>query len=122
MVKDAEETARSLGLKLQFVEARSGNDLDVAFDQIGKEPAEALVMLMSPTFNAQTNLLANVAKKHRLPTMYEWRLFPTAGGLISYGAEPGDIYRRAAAFVDKILKGAKPADLPVEQPTNWNWW
>ena len=111
MVKDAEETARSLGLKVQFVEARSGNDLDVAFDQAGKERAEALVMSMSPNFNAQTKLLADLARKHRLPTMYEWRRFSTAGGLISYGAETGDIYRRAAAFVDKILKRAKPADL-----------
>jgi len=68
VVKDAEETARSLGLKVQFVEARSGNDLDVAFDQAGKERAEALVMSMSPNFNAQTKLLADLARKHRLPT------------------------------------------------------
>jgi putative ABC transport system substrate-binding protein len=117
MAKDAEETARSLGLKLQFVEARPGDDLDLVFDQIANERAEALVVLMSPTFNSQTKRLADLASKHRLPTIYEWRFFPTAGGLISYGAEPGDIYRRAATLVDKILKGAKPADLPIEQPT-----
>ena len=71
MVKDAEETARSLELKLQFVEARPDNDLDLLFNQIAKEHAEALVVLMSPTFNAQTKRLADLASKHRLPTIYE---------------------------------------------------
>ncbi len=119
MVKEANDTARSLRLQLQFVEARAANDLDQAFNEMAKERAEALVVLMSPTFNAQTQQIANLASKHRLPTIYEWRGFAAAGGLMSYGADFNDIYRRAATYVDRILKGARPADLPVEGPTKF---
>ena len=116
MVKEAQDTARSLGLRLQFVEARAGDDLAPVFDEIATGRTEALVVLMSPTFNAQTKQIADLASTHRLPTIYESKAFATRGGLMSYGADFNDIYRRAATFVDKILKGAKPGDLPVEQP------
>jgi ABC-type uncharacterized transport system substrate-binding protein len=119
MLQEAKDTARPLGLQLQVVETRTADGLDLAFDEIVKERAEALVVLMSPTFNAQPKRLADLASTHRLPTMYEFRSFAAAGGLMSYGAEISDIFRRAATYVDRLLKGAKPADLPVERPTKF---
>jgi len=119
MMKEAKDTARTLGLQTQVVEARTADGLDLAFDEIVKGRAEALVVLMSPTFNAQTKRLADLASTHRLPTMYEFRAFAAAGGLMSYGADFSDVYRRAATYVDRLLKGAKPADLPVEGPTKF---
>jgi putative tryptophan/tyrosine transport system substrate-binding protein len=117
IVKQANDTAQSLGLQLQFVELRAASDLDAAFDEMAKARVEALVVLQSPTFNAQTKRLADLANTHRLPTIYEFRAFAAAGGLVSYGADFNDIYRRAAGYVDRLVKGAKPGDLPVESPT-----
>jgi putative tryptophan/tyrosine transport system substrate-binding protein len=116
VVKQARETAQSLGLQLEFFEVRAITDLDAAFDGMTKVGIEALVVLQSPMFNAQTKRLADLANTHRLPTMYEFRGFAAAGGLMSYGADFNDIYRRAATYVDRLLKGAKPADLRVEAP------
>lgn len=117
VVKQARDTAQSLGLELQIFEVRVITDLDAAFDGMAKASIEALVVLQSPMFNAQTKRLADLANTHRLPTMYEFRAFAVAGGLISYGADFNDVYRRAAIYVDRLLKGEKPADLPVEGPT-----
>ena len=117
MVKQTKDTAQSLGLQLQFFEVRTINDLAAAFDEMAKARVEAVVVLQAPTFNAQTKRLAELANTHRLPTVYEFRSFPAAGGLMSFGADFNDIYRRAATYVDKLLKGAKPADLAVEGPT-----
>jgi len=117
IVKQARDTVQSLGLQLLFHEVRGSNDLDAAFDQMAKARVGALVVLQSPMFNAQTKRLADLANTHRLPTVYEFRAFAAAGGLMSYGADFSDVYRRAATYVDRLLKGAKPADLPVEQPT-----
>ena len=119
MVKQARDTAQSLGLQLQFVELRVANDLEAAFDEMAKARVEALVVLQSPTFNGQTKRLADLAINHRLPTMYEFRAFAAAGGFMSYGADFSDIYRRAATYVDRLLKGARPADLLVEGPTKF---
>ena len=116
-VKQARDTAQSFGLQLQFVEVRGVNDLEAAFDEMAKARVEALVVLQSPTFNAQTKRLADLANTYRLPTVYEFRAFAAAGGLMSYGADFSDIYRRAATYVDRLLKGARPADLVVEGPT-----
>ena len=118
MVKQARDAAQSLGLQLQFVEVRVVNDLEAAFDEMAKARVEALVVLQSPTFNAQTKRLADLANTHRLPTMYEFRGFAAAGGLMSYGADFSDIYRRAATYVDRLL-GRQPADLLVEGPTKF---
>ena len=117
VVKQARDTAQSLAFELQLFEVRAITDLDAAFDGMAKASIEALVVLQSPMFNAQTKRLADLANTHRLPTMYEFRAFAVAGGLISYGADFNDVYRRAAIYVDRLLKGAKPADLPVEGPT-----
>lgn len=117
IVRQARDTAQSLGLQLQFVELRAASDLEAAFDEMAKAGVEALVVLQSPTFNAQTKRLADLTNTHRLPTIYEFRAFAVAGGLVSYGADFSDVYRRAAGYVDRLVKGARPGDLPVESPT-----
>jgi len=117
IVKEAGDTARSLGLELQLMEVRAASDLDAVFNEMAKARVEGLVVLQSPTFNAQTKRLADLANSHRLPTIYEFRAFAAAGGLISYGADFNDVYRRAAGYVHKLVKGARPGDLPVESPT-----
>ena len=119
MAREANNTARSLGFQVRFVEARVATELEAVFDEIAKERVEALVVLMIPTFNAQTKRLADLASKHRLAAVYETKGFAVAGGLASYGADISDIWRRAATYVDRILKGARPADLPVETPTKF---
>ena len=95
------------------------DDLSTAFAAAKKDRAEALIVLASPFFGAHRVPLVELAAKYRLPAMYPERGFVDAGGLMSYGPNPWDLFRRAATYVDKILKGAKPADLPVEQPTKF---
>jgi putative ABC transport system substrate-binding protein len=117
--KDAESAARALGMQLQFVEARSPADLDRAFSDMTRARAGALIVWGSNMFNNERTRLVDLAAKNRLPAVYPWREFVDAGGLMAYGANLADLFRRAATYVDKILKGAKPADLPVEQPTKF---
>jgi putative ABC transport system substrate-binding protein len=83
------------------------------------EGAQGLIVLVNPFFAVERKHIVERAVNYRLPAIYEWKLFAQSGGLISYGAVVSDVYRRAAGYVDKILKGAKPADLPVEQPTKF---
>jgi ABC-type uncharacterized transport system substrate-binding protein len=116
MMRETEAAAASLGLKLQPVEVRGPNDFEHAFSAMKKERAGALVPLRSPLIRDQRKQIAELAAKNRLPAMYDSRDFSEAGGLMSYGAMADDSYRHAAMYVDKILKGTKPADLPVEQP------
>jgi putative ABC transport system substrate-binding protein len=120
MLNDTHATARSLGIQLQVVEAKEVVDFDSAFSAMVKERAEALIVLVNPMFNVQRKHIIERAERHRLPAIYEWKEFVRSGGLLSYGADVQDIYRRAAGFVDKILKGAKPADLPVEGPIRFD--
>ena len=120
MLKDTQAAARPLGIQLQVVEAREVADFDRAFAAMVKERAEAVIVLVNPMFNVQRRHIIERAYKHRLPAIYEWKEFVQSGGLISYGADVQDIYRRAAGYVDKILKGAKPADLPVEGPIRFD--
>lgn len=120
MLKETHATARSLGIQLQVIEAKEVADFDSAFSAMVKERAEALIVLVNPMFNVQHRHIIEHAEKHRLPAIYEWKEFVRSGGLLSYGADVQDIYRRAAGFVDKILKGAKPADLPVEGPIRFD--
>ena len=117
MVKEAEVAARALGLRLQFVEARGPPDIDRAFSDMTTARAGALTVLPSGMFIAERQRLAGLSEKHRLPTVYQSRDSVDAGGLMSYGPNFADLFRRAATYVDKVLKGAKPGDLPVEQPT-----
>ena len=119
MLKEAEVAARALGMRLQFVEARGTADFDRAFSDMTTARAGALTVLPSSMFNTERRRLADLAAKSRLPAVYQLREYVDAGGLMAYGANLADLNRRAAAYVDKILKGAKPADLPVEQATKF---
>ncbi len=119
MLKAADVAARALGVRLQVVAARGSADFDRAFSDMTSARAGALTVLPSPIFTSERKRLVDLAAKNRLPAVYPWREFVDAGGLMSYGPNLADMHRRAATYVDKILKGAKPADLPVEQPTKF---
>ena len=119
MLKGAEVAASALGVRLQFVEARGPADFDRAFSEMTRARAGALTVLPSTMFLHERRRLVDLAARNRLPAVYPWREAVDAGGLMAYGANIADLFRRAATYVDKILKGAKPADLPVEQPTKF---
>jgi ABC-type uncharacterized transport system substrate-binding protein len=119
MLKELEKTARAIGVELQVVGANSPDDFENAFAEMGKGHAAALIVLPSPMFYTEHRLLVDLAAKHRLPAIYVFREAVDVGGLMAYGASIPDLFRRAATYIDKILKGAKPADLPVEQPTKF---
>jgi putative tryptophan/tyrosine transport system substrate-binding protein len=119
ILKGADVAARSLGVRLQFVWARGPADIDKAFSDMTKARAGGLAVLSSPMFIMKRRLLVDLATRSRLPTVFSFREYVDAGGLMSYGPNLSDLSRRAATYVDKILKGAKPADLPVEQPTKF---
>jgi ABC-type uncharacterized transport system substrate-binding protein len=119
MLKEAEVAARALGVRLQVLEARGPADFDRAFSDMTRARTGALTVLGSTMFTNERRRLVDLAAKHRLPAVYPWKEFVDAGGLMSYGPNVADLYRRAATYVDKILKGTKPADLPVEQPTKF---
>jgi putative tryptophan/tyrosine transport system substrate-binding protein len=119
MLKAADAAARALGVRPQFVEARGPADFDRAFSDMTKARVDALTVLRSAMFFGERRLLLQLAAKNRLPAVYFFREFVDAGGLMSYGPNQADLNRRAATYVDKILKGAKPGDLPVEQPTKF---
>jgi putative ABC transport system substrate-binding protein len=119
-LKELNASARTLGVQLQIVEAREPADLDRAFLQISAKGARALVVLTTPVFGLERQRIADLAAKNRLPTVYATRNYVDAGGLMSYGPNFADLSRRVAFYVDKILKGAKPSDLPVEQPTKFD--
>jgi putative tryptophan/tyrosine transport system substrate-binding protein len=118
-LKLAEVAARDLGVPLQFVEARGPADFDRAFSDMTRARAGALTVLASNMFNSERRRLVDLAAEKRLPALYSARELVDAGGLMSYGPNLADLYRRAATYVDKILKGANPAGLPVEQPTKF---
>ena len=120
-VRQAEVAARALGMRLQPLEARSPGEIDSAFAAMTRERAGALIVLLDPTLARprQRERIAELAARSRLPAMYALRLHVEAGGLMAYGADIFDLYRRTAIYLDKILKGAKPADLPIEQPTKF---
>jgi putative ABC transport system substrate-binding protein len=117
--KEGQMAARELGLQLRSIEASSGEQLDGAFKEASQIRSAALATTSSAFVNAHRKRIADLAAKNRLPAIYHEGSFVAAGGLMSYGAEEAEHYRRVAVMVDKILKGAKPADLPVEQPTKF---
>jgi putative ABC transport system substrate-binding protein len=114
--REIQEAARALGVQLQLLGVGAPAEFERAFEAMTRASAEALMVLQSPMFLTHQRRIADLAEKHRLPAMYQRRDYVEAGGLIAYGSSRRELFRRAAAYVDKILKGAKPADLPVEQP------
>ncbi len=119
MLKEAEHAAEILGMQLQFVPAASPDDIAGAFSIMTRERADALSVFPSPILFAEYGRIANIAADKKLPAIYAAREGVEAGGLMSYGANLPDLARQTAVYVDKILKGAKPADLPVQQPTKF---
>jgi putative ABC transport system substrate-binding protein len=119
LLKEHEATARSLGLEPQALAVRTAEDLSQAFHEATRSRSGAIVAVQNPIFALHRARIAQLALQHRLPTISGEPLFAEAGGLMTYGASLLDSWRRAAVFVDKILKGTKPADLPVEQPTKF---
>ena len=118
-IREANVAARSLGVQLQLLEARGPNEFEGAFAAMAKERVGALLVLSDAMLNSHATRLADLAATSRLPAAYGVRESVKAGGLMSYGPSFLDLFRRAATYVDKILKGAKPAELPVERPTEY---
>ena len=114
--KEAESEARTLGIQIQFLEVRNPDQFEKAFKSATERRAGGVLLLRSPLIVRQARRIAKLAVKNRMPAVYDDREFVDVGGLMSYGTDLTDLYRRAATYVDKILKGTKPADLPVEQP------
>jgi putative tryptophan/tyrosine transport system substrate-binding protein len=119
MLNEVAQAARTLGVQLQLVEVRSADEFDHAFTTMVRARAEALFQFPSTLLFNERRRIVDLAARHRLPAMFNAREFVQLGGLIAYGANLAELNRRAAAYVDKILKGAKPSDLPVEQPTKF---
>ena len=118
-LREVELTAKAFGVKLQYLDVLSPKDIETAFRAASKGRADAVLMLPGSVLVLQRAQLADLAAKNRLPAIYPQPDYTEAGGLVYYGANTADLFRRAATYVDKILKGAKPADLPVEQPTKF---
>ena len=120
MLRQTEGAARALGLPLQLLEARGPEELEAAFTAMTRERASVLLVQVDVIFALHARRIADLAARRRLPAMYGAREHVEAGGLMSYAPNALDLFRRAATYVDKILKGAKPADLPVEQPPKFD--
>ena len=118
-LRQAEGAARALGVQLQVLKARTPSEIEAAFAAMSSQRAGGVLVLRDALFIAQRTQIAALAAKRRLPAVYGLREEAEAGGLMAYGASVPHMFRRAATYVDKILKGAKPADLPIEQPTKF---
>jgi putative ABC transport system substrate-binding protein len=118
-MREVETAARFLNLRLQILDARGPEDFDRAFAAMARERADALLVAGTATFLSHRTRIAELAKKSRLPAMYNAREFVEAGGLMAYAVNQADFAGHAAVYVDKILKGANPADLPIAQPTKF---
>jgi putative ABC transport system substrate-binding protein len=118
-LREVELAAKAFGVKLQYLDVLSPNDIETAFQAASKARADAVLMLPGSVLVLRRAQLTDLAVKSRLPAIYQQTEFTEAGGLMYYGTNTPDLFRRAATYVDKILKGAKPADLPVEQPTKF---
>jgi putative tryptophan/tyrosine transport system substrate-binding protein len=113
---DAQEAARTKGVQLEILKAASENEIDDAFTRLVLQHAGALIIGADPFFASRRQQLVALAARHAVPVMYFWREFAAVGGLISYAPSIADAYRQAGVYAGRILKGAKPADLPVQQP------
>jgi putative ABC transport system substrate-binding protein len=118
-LKERDEIARELRLELRVLSARTGGELPGAFGALTRERAEAIMVISDVMFATERRAIVDLVERHRAPAIYFDRAFVNAGGLMFYGASLVDMYRRAATYVDRVLKGARPADLPIEQPTKF---
>jgi putative tryptophan/tyrosine transport system substrate-binding protein len=119
VVEDAEEAARTKGVQLRILKAGTESEIDAAFATLVELHAGALILPSDPFFNSRREQIVALAARHAVPAMYDWREWPAEGGLISYGMSLPAAYRLVGVYAGKILKGAKPADLPVQQPTTF---
>ncbi len=119
VIPDVQEAARSKGVQIHILEASTESEIDAAFATLVQLQAGALLVGSDPFFNSRRELLVALASRHAVPAIYQGREFPATGGLISYGASFTSVFRQLGIYAGRILKGAKPADLPVEQPTRF---
>jgi putative ABC transport system substrate-binding protein len=119
MLREVEAAADTIGVRVQFHAVRAAHELDRVFSDISTDHPDALLVFSDPWMFLQLGTVADLALKRRLPAIYEYRQFAMAGGLMSYGPSLPVLLKRSAVYIDKLLKGAKPADLPVEQPTKF---
>jgi putative tryptophan/tyrosine transport system substrate-binding protein len=117
--KDAEEAARTMNLRLVVLRADTDHEIDAAFETVVRERIPALAVAASPFFDTRRDKLVALAARHAIPTMYHFREYAEAGGLVSYGIDPADAYRLVGVYAGRVLKGASPADLPVMQATKF---
>ena len=119
MVRAVEAAASSLGVQVQAVGVRYAAEIERTIDAFAREPSGGLVVLPNPVTEGNRKLIIAMAARHRLPGVYAFPYLVREGGLISYGVDLADEYRQAASYVDRILRGENPADLPVQQPTKF---
>ncbi len=119
ILQTTESAGQQLGMKLHVVDVRKPADLKPAFDALTRDHADALVLIADPLLYTERPLILQLAARHRLPAVYEFRLFPEDGGLLSYGPLPQERFQRMAVYVDRLLRGAHPGDLPIERPTKF---
>jgi putative ABC transport system substrate-binding protein len=118
-LNDLQEAARTIGLQLHILRASTDGEIDAAFESVAQNRIPALAMAGDPFFNSRRDKLVALAARYAVPSMYSFRDYAVAGGLMSYGIDLPDVYRQIGVYVGRILKGAKPADMPVEQPTKF---
>ena len=116
---DARDAAAALGLKLLVLEARTADEIDAQFASLDREPADAILVIVSPLFLTRAGQIAALAARHRIPAIYARREFAEAGGLMSYGFNVAEGYRELGRYAGRILNGEKPADLPIIQSTKF---
>jgi putative ABC transport system substrate-binding protein len=117
--KDVQEAARAIGLQIHVLRANTDREIEAAFETIAQHRIAAVAVAASPFFDTRRDKLVALAARHSVPTIYQFREFVAAGGLVSYGIDPIDAYRQVGVYAGRILKGAKPSDLPVLQPTKF---
>jgi len=118
-LRELEASAKALALLIQSIEVRQANEIESAFATAAKARTSARIVAQIPTISSDLKRIIDLSAKNRFPTIYMDKSWPEAGGLMFYGANISDTHRRVATYVDKILKGAKPADLPIELPTKF---
>jgi putative tryptophan/tyrosine transport system substrate-binding protein len=118
-LRDVKQAASALALKIRVVSASTDGEIDSAFEAVARERVLAFAVGADPYFDTRREKLVALAARHALPTMYHFREYAVAGGLVSYGIDPSDVYRQVGVYTARILKGEKPADLPVLQPTKF---